>query len=253
MSKLTDKLHQLGRTTTAPLGFGRPVAAERTPAMLLIGEVAANAEGDAKHLDALLLKSAPSEEESKRLGEALWGAVSDSASEEDLDRMREAGCDFVFVPSSNAPAHLLRDDGMTRGFPLPLDLSDQRARAIDDLPFEFLVVDYETALSKLTIEALLQLQSAISQVGKHIFLRVNECPSDTQLQILRDAPVDALIMDVASAGSEKLQAAKEALARLEPRKPRSQKEGVLLPQGGRANDYHEDGDEGDDEDWDDSE
>ena len=254
MSKLTDGLARLGHTAPARLGFGPASQRERTPVMLLVGvsPPGKTARGEvANSLDVLLVASADGSPATKTPAEGVWGAVVSRSSAEELDALKEAGCDFILIESEDAPGILLRDDGMPRGYVLQGEVSDARARALEDSPFEFLMVDAEGTSWPLTVGQALKLQDRVSSVGKHIFLHVKELPTEADLPVLRDMPVSALVFDAAKVDSEQLKTLRSAIAELPPRKHRHEHH-ALLPHnggggGGRVEPDHDDGD--DEDDW----
>ena len=260
MAKLIERLHELGKTEPAPMGFGRPAKQKRKPALLVIGEASSRqinslmSKGAIEHLDAVLVTGTPSGEVAKSLGGVLWGArVTDVAgvNEKGLDELKEYGCDFIIVESEEAHAVILRDDGMARGKELPLDVTERQARVLEDLPFDFLTLKYNVKPEKLTVAGLLEFQAAVSMVGKHIVLEVNELPSESELSLLRDLPVDAVIVPAGGLTATQGKSIREAIDAIEPRKPRSHHDEPAIAQSGKPvvdAEGHGDGFEDDDDD-----
>ena len=256
LAKLIERLHDLGKSDPAPIGFGRPVQQKRRPALLLIGEANPGqlkslvSKGAVEHLDAVLMTGAPSEKDAEAIGDTLWGARLSDADETGLDRLKSSGCDFIIIGSDEAPASILRDDGMARGKELPLEITERQARVLDDLPFDFLTLSYGEKPGKLTIAGLLEYQAAVSMVGKHIVLQVAKMPSEAELNVLRDLPIDAVIVPAGGMTSAQGQAAREAIDAIEPRKPRSHHDDPAIAQSGKSPvdaESHDDGFDDDDD------
>ena len=254
MAKIIDRLHELGRPEQTPIGFGTNSGSPKTAAMLLIGRlgvdrVKESATKALESVDALILDGPPDKATMKSLGDSLWGVRLADASVEMLDGLRDGGCDFIHLETEDAPALLLRDDGMARGFAITTALDEERGRALDDLPLDFLLLEYEVEPSELTVARLMKLQTAVSRVGKHILLKTEGIPSLSELELLRDLPVDAIVLDVDTDDDSVISAAREAIDALEPRKPRGHHDDTPhIPQAGvpEAVDHvHED------EEWDD--
>ncbi|MBM3959903.1 MAG: hypothetical protein FJ314_09085 [SAR202 cluster bacterium] len=261
MAKLTDKLQELGKQAPGPLGFGRPRAARKAPSILVIGETGraglkdrlANA-ADAS-LDAVLVhlgeQAQLQEDEVAALKAHLWGVGVKSVSDEQLTALADAGCDFLLVESRSAPAVVFREDDMSRAFPIHAGISEEDARPLEDLPIDFYVLDIDPIWWPLTVEHLIHLQATVSMVSKNILLKVNSCPSATDLPLIRDLPVDGLIVDLDTASKELLSEIRTAVDALAPRKPRSDRgTAALLPQTGHTNaddETYEDDDYGDDD------
>lgn len=257
LAKLIERLHELGRSEPAPIGFGRPVKKKRKPALLVIGEATSGqiksliSKGTIEHLDALLLASTPSEKDAKALGDVLWGIRLSGASgvdEKGLDELKESGCDFILVESESTPAIVLRDDGMARGKELPLDITERQARVLDDLPFDFLILKYDVKPEKLSIADLLEFQAAVSMVGKHIVLQVSELPSESELALLRDMPIDAVMVPAGGLSAAQGKSIREAIDAIEPRKPRGHGDEPVIAQSGQSVVDAEGNDDGFDDD-----
>lgn len=262
MAKLTDKLQELGKQAPGPLGFGRPRAAKRAPAILVVGETGRDglegrlAKATEAGIDAVVvhLSDQPQLEDSaiELLKDHLWGAGVTSATDQQLTALAEAGCDFLLIESRSGPAVVFREDDMSRGFPIHIGISEEDARPLEDLPIDFYVLDSEPAWWPLTVEHLIHLQATVSMVSKNILLKVGSCPSATDLPLIRDLPVDGLLVNLDTASTELLGQIRTAVEALPPRKPRSEKgAAALLPRTGHSHheeETYEDDDYGDDDD-----
>jgi hypothetical protein len=129
-------------------------------------------------------------------------------------------------------------------------LSDQRARAVEDAPFEFLLYRPDAISWPLTVGAVLALQEVVSSFSKHIFLELRDMPGVSDLEVLKHMPVSALVVDLDKTPAEDVKSLKAAVEKLEPRKHKTERM-PLVPASGRAGaDYGSD--EGyDDDDWED--
>ena len=261
LSRLTDQLAALGQTSRPTMGFGRAERPKHNAAMLLIAEATdSNARSRlpeaAPSVDAVVLGAeagapVPPATTLDVLKGKTWGVAGCIAAPESLDALKDAGCDFILVPGDDAPSTILRDDGMARGFTIQPGLSEERARALEDLPFEFLVLDAGDASWPISIAGLMRLQGTISMVAKHILLKVDHLPPPDSLALLRDMPVSGLLIDLSAVDGTALADQRKALDDLEPRRPRQPMEqtptltalpGVTAPASS---------DGGGDEDWDD--
>ncbi len=261
LGNLIDRLHELGRSEPVPIGFGRTVERKRKPALLVIGEASPRqvkslvSNGAIEHLDALLVAGLPSEKTAKLLDAILWGARVSAVNEKELDELKKSGCDFILVESEDAPATVLRDDGMARGKELPLNVTERQARVLEDLPFDFLTLKYNIKPEKLSLAELLEFQAAVSMVGKHIILEVSELPSESELKLLRDLPVDAVIVPTDGLTAQRGKSIREAVDAIEPRKPRTHHDEPVVTQSGapivdaegHGNGFNDDDDDDDDD------
>ena len=252
MSKLSDKLSQLGRAAPARIGFGQMSVGDRTPVILMIGVGDAGA-ASAASVDAVLQPAKadgrPSITSPGKNSE-LWGSALTDVSAEDLDSLKDAGGDFLLIESDDAPGIALRDDDLARGYVVPDGLSEEQARAVEDAHFDFLVLRQSGISWPLTVGAALALQERVSTYSGHIFLQIDSLPTVDDLQLLRDLPVSVLMIDLASVDASRLKKLREAIAELEPRKERTNTTALIPGAAGRDADL-DDFDNGDD--WDDEE
>jgi hypothetical protein len=260
-------MQELGKTAPGPLGFGRPRAQKKAAAMLILGEVdPGDGAGEAawaraSKVDALIVRLGASanlpDGLDEPLKERLWGASFAAATGEQMDELGKAGCDFVIVESRQSPAVVLRDDEMARGLPVRLGISEEEARPLEDLPVDLLIVQSDPAWWPLTVERLVHLQATVSMVSKHILLRVEKCPPRQDLPLVRDLPVDALVVDLTTISDADLDEIRSAIDELPPRKPKSEKGmSPVLPRTGVAPagaDHEHEEEEDDDYDGDDDE
>ena len=260
MSRLTDQLATLGQVSRPTMGFGRAGHARHNAAMLLITQAQAShprsqLEEVGPFVDAFVLDAAagspvPPAATLDALEGKTWGISGCGAASDDLDALKTAGCDFILIAGDDTPGAVLRDDGMERGFTIQPGLSEERARALEDLPFEFVVLEARDESWPISLAGLMRLQETVSMVNKHIFLRVSQLPPADDLALLRDMPVSALLVDLSAVDRAAMSAEREALDGLEPRKPRQPLEQtpMLGPQPGLA--APSGADSGGDEDWD---
>lgn len=266
VSKLTDRFDELGRISSAPLGFATRPRAETSPTMLLIGAApASDAEkyAGARGVDALLLTGAEGiaadDSSLGALGKALkgklWGVSVGDIGFKGLEHLMDKGCDFVVPSSDDHSAAVLRDDDMTRGYEVDTSLDEDLARAIDCLPIDFLVLTPPPGIWPLKLSGLIKLQKTVSMVGRHFVLRIEQPPTPEELEVVRNLPVDALLVDLTVTSSDDLHQYRKCIDGLPPRKPRpgagdhnDAMSGV--PQTGVTDGGHQHEEE-DDDDWDD--
>ena len=260
MSKLADRLDALGRVAPAPMGFAPRTRVKPAATMLLLGSApASHADkyADWRGVDALMLtgaeKLATKGSPSKALAEVIWGVSIGDIDFEGLDRLKEKGCDFVVPASDDHPATVLRDDDMGRGYEVDTMLSESVARALEFLPVDFLFLTPPKNLWPLKLSGLITLESTIRLVGSHFVLRVEKPPSSGDLEMVRNLPVDALLIDLTSTSESDLKKYRDCIDGLPPRKPRAgggDHPDATMPQTGAPTGGHQH-DHDDDDDWDD--
>lgn len=241
MSRLTQALERLHKGTAAPMGFGlqRPAQKERPAAMLLL---AAASKVDsllpaAAVSDGVLLQPAghaPSASVLKKLAEvakdATWGVRSDQVTAEQVKSLKEQGCDFIVLASTEVLLEALQGEEMGRVLLLPKDLKEELGRTIEGAPVDF-VMGADPASSPLTLQSLLDIAALRWMVNKPFLLPVSGAPTVWELECLRDMGVDGLVLLSDTAGAESLQTLHDRLRDVPPKRPAKNDRAVaLLPQ-----------------------
>jgi hypothetical protein len=228
-------------------------AREKTPVMLVIGRAQDAKAGDSL-VDAVLTPSSATAPEKDGKGPA-WGVTVAAGDSLDAAKLKESGCQLILVESGRAPASVLLDEEVCKGMTVEHGLPDQRIRAIEDSPFEFLVYRPSSISLPLTVEGMIELQELISSFSKHIFLELSEAPGESDLDLLKQMPVSAIVLDLDKVSADTVKSLKESIAKLEPRKQKPERS-PLVPLSGRhavEADADGGGDFDDDDDWDDDE
>lgn len=238
MNKLRDKIRRATRVDSPPLGFAA-VARPRDASMLVVARVEASALASAAALapaaDAVLVDGplAPKElvaaaETARALGDAPLGLTLRGGSREDAKALHEAGLDFV-VLDTEAPAALLRESGVAVVLAISPEMADALLRALEGLPAEALLVNVERP--RLRVADQLTLARLAGLARKPLFVQLRDDAPLEDLESLRDAGAAAVVLGVKGAeGTRRLEAAKDAVARLPPRRRRrEERPEVVLP------------------------
>ena len=210
----------------ARIGFGRQQSRNKTPLILLAGRSSRN-KASREVVDALDLLlfdgDEPGPPSPPENWDGTWGVALSHADSEALDALKEAGCQFVLIQTGEAGSVALRDDGMDRGYVVAGDLTDRRARAIEDMPFEFIVIQHDGGSSLDNVAGVIALQETVSLFNMHVFLEVAELPPVGALEALRDLPISAVLLDADNADANELTQLREAIAKLEQRVDRGRR------------------------------
>ncbi len=243
------------------MGFApRPRAAAPATMLLLGSAPAEDAElyANAEDVDAIVLTGADGltadANPLKALEGKIWGVSVGEIDFEGLDRLKEMGCDFVVPSSDDHPATILRDDDMARGYEVDTSLTEAVGRALEFLPVDFLFLTPPKTPWPLKLSTLIELESTIGLVGSHFILRVEAPPSAQDLELVRNLPVDALLIDLPSTSSEALKKYRKRIDSLPPRKPRAgagDHSDATVPQTGTLSGGHQHDHDNEDDDWDD--
>lgn len=229
MSKLVDRLHRTSEGSVQPLGFS-VAAPERIPALILVArlsnptkEIVSGA--TTSGAEFLLVSGGPRGGLPKTLPPAgidtsPWGVQIGSLTEDQRDTLKKAGCDFAMVSVEETPVRLMSDEDVGFVASVSTALDDRHLRAIDELPFDAIVVDAEPA-ADLTLKLLLDYTVVSSRIGHHLLARASLDWGAGEVEQLRDLGFNGLLVDVDSAADiKKLQALRDAILALPARSRR---------------------------------
>lgn len=257
MSILTELLD---KTQTASPGIGFAASRQAaTPSIAIIGRVTADELAEDASLadspvDALLVTldasdSAAVGRVSGALEDKLWGARVGSASAEDANALKEAGCDFIVFDAEGTSAAVLNDDGLGKviavGFDDP-EFDEDDAKAIRTLDIDCALLTPPDGVLPLTVQKLLSIQSMRATVRKQ--RSVLTAPAEVgkeELETLRNVGIAALVVSLVDAGAE-IQRIKDDIASL-PRRRTQGSRGSSTPRVGFGGGSSDDENEGYDE------
>ncbi len=227
MSKLIELIGRLGQQSAQPIGFGALTGRVESPrAMALIGS--ASAEKSASHLssglpdgvDAIVFsdEDAGSVLEavgSGVLGDLVWGASGGDLSNDDLDALTEAGCDYVFVAPS-APAGVVGNPDLGT-----IVLAGEPVDRLTGAALRSLRVDGSLNTSAIegggmNFATLVNVVKVGASIGGVMLIETKESISAADLTALRDAGVDGLV--VALENTELVGQLAESIRELPPRR-----------------------------------
>jgi len=230
LSKISDRLSKLGQTETIGFGFGVRSLTRKIP--LILTAVTIHKPTDIKDLDAdLFIISDGLQQPKKLIGPDIWGVSVSDRSESDIDALVSSGADFLLIEKDSAPGVFLCGEDTGKGFVVDWDLPEKRAKAVDNGPFDFLILDASSLNLPLDVRGVLDLQEQISYYSRHIFLRLTQLPTNQDLELLRDIGISALLYDISDVKTTGFANLKESIDKLEPRKEKRAAPAVLPSSG----------------------
>ena len=242
MSRLTDLLDKT-QTASPGIGFAASRQAAAAPSIALIGRVAAaelteDSSLSASPADALLVTLDASDSAAigrvkDALNDRLWGARVGSASADDANALKEAGCDFIVFDAEGTSAAVLNDDDMGKviavGFDDP-EFDEDEAKAIRALDIDCALLTPPDGLLPLTVQRLLGIQAMRATVRKRAILSAPSELGKAELETLRNAGISAIAVSLVDAGAE-IQRIKDDIAGL-PRRSSQSARGSSSPSVG---------------------
>ena len=234
MSKLTDLLDKT-QTASPGIGFAASRQAAASPEIALIGRVtAAELSEDAALADApadalLVTLDASDGAAVKRVSDALdgklWGARVGSASADDAQALKDAGCDFIVFDAEDTAAAVLNDDALGKVIAVNFDdpdFDEDAAKTIRTLDIDCALLTPPDGILPLTVQKLLSVQAMRAVVRVRSIMNAPAELGKPELETLRNAGIAAIAVSLADAGDD-LRRVKDDIAAL-PRR-RTQRSG----------------------------
>ena len=243
MSKLAEKIRGAVRTQPQAVGFGT-ARTTKTATMVLAALAAKPADAAAlasAGADVVIVGTfeAPAAADGRPECEAPLGAAIAGAAEDEAQRYREAGYDFVLFDPDRASATALLDEKVGYVMRLPGDLSETETRALDN--FQLDAVDIGAIEGALSVRRQIELQRIGAMTRKPLLARVPAGISAAELRALRDAGVAVAVTD--AAGVAQLRATIDALPPRSQRRDDRERPLAMVPRAAPGADHEHEHDD----------
>jgi len=226
-------------TVAAPGGMGFGAArTEKTPAIALVGLVSGGYAKGLKTvsdlgLDAALLSGIDDAGGLKRIEKSLpslpWGVKTSSLTESSAQEFRDSGCDILAFSLENTDASALVADDAARILYVDPDIEERELRTISALPVDVLILPMTGVSGPWRLAQIASVAAISRRVDKYILVEVSGTPSDKDLEALRNAGVDGLVLDVAAVGADALEKLKSAAMALPKQRPSGRGRSAIVP------------------------
>ena len=194
MSKLADLIRRITRAGPAPMGFAS--SKRQSAASILLVAICSDhwqrtaAEAAGAGADLVLLTGRPGERELSdgvaAAGDTPCGVLLGEADGKQLDRLQEAGVDYV-VLEPQAPASALQNEAVGQVLHLREELTDIQLRTLEALSIEALYLERD--MSPLTIRSQIELRRVSGLSRKPLLVAIRPDALQEDLLALRDAGV----------------------------------------------------------------
>jgi len=226
-------------TVAAPGGMGFGAArTEKTPAIALVGLVSGGYAKGLKTvsdlgLDAALLSGIDDAGGLKRIEKSLpslpWGVKTSSLTESSAQEFRDSGCDILAFSLENTDASALVADDAARILYVDPDIEERELRTISALPVDVLILPMTGVSGPWRLAQIASVAAISRRVDKYILVEVSGTPSDKDLEALRNAGVDGLVLDVAAVGADALEKLKSAAMALPKQRSSGRGRSAIVP------------------------
>jgi len=220
------------------MGFKAGQPGSQRPKMLLVASLAqANVDSVAEYVagaDAGLLpisKLSSGRETLSKIAQAVpdipWGGWLRDIRRGEMKQMKRVGCDFVVFPAANASLAILQNNEVGKILEVEASLSEGLLRTIDGLPVDAVLIAGEQKEDYfLTWQHLMHFWRFADSLAKPLLVSVPSTVVASELQVLWEAGVDGVVVEVGAGGLKELRQAIDKLT-FPPLRRRGKAEALL--------------------------
>ena len=210
MSRFIDKLNQLSRTESQPIGFMTAQPASPKPKMQLVASLAQENVDQLADCgagaDAVLLrisKPGPGAKTLQKISQAVpdipWGGWLPGGGQGKIKQITRVGGDFVVFPATNTPLAILQDDEVGKILEIEVSLGEGFVRAANELPIDAVLIAGEQKEDYfLTWQHLILFRRFADLLTKSLLVSVPSNVTAGELQALWEAGVAGVVIEVTS-------------------------------------------------------
>ena len=204
MGKLADRLREIARGGTQPMGFAAGAVRSHAPRMLtatLLDVADAQAVSDVVQAgaDAALIPvgAATGDEVLKAVAtagqRAMWGGVLAAGGRDEVERLQKARGDFVVLGSDSLGANALLPENIDKLLEVDIAWDDISLRGVEHLPV-VAVLFRVLSPERLTIRHLLQCQKVVALTRKPVLAVLPPTVGIESLLLLRDTGIYGVVV-----------------------------------------------------------
>ena len=242
MSRLIDKLDKSKKATSHPMGFRATREDADESRLFLIASIPVNVADKISECvtgaDAALLKatgSSLSVKSVQEIVEAIPGvpvgiSIKDIGKTK-IDSYLQSGGDFL-VFSAESPVDLTsQEEKIGKLLQIDPSMEDSLVRIVNNLPVDAVITtELFKNVEAITWQQLMVIQRLALLITKPVIIPVSAGISPGELQAIRDADIDGILVEVDAAEPGKLEKIRQAIKKLPPKSTRKpEKSDVLLP------------------------
>ncbi len=213
-SKFLARLDEIREGAPPRMGFGPP-RSQKMPGLALVLQADAAQAGTASGLspDAVVIAGA-GQDQVESLKDALaglpWGVRTDSLGSADALAYRDAGADLFAFQLAGTSLGAVSNKDVARVLCVDPGSAPEDLRDINALPVDAVLIPLGGASSSWTLQDLVSVARVSGRVSKNLLAEITEAPDGETLEVLRNAGIIGLVLDV-SAGEEAINGLKAAL------------------------------------------
>jgi hypothetical protein len=226
LSKLLDKLEQISKGNSKPLGFAAAAAKSKAASMIIIAAIDDNDKAAVtaakEYADAILINSLAGKNIASKSG-LPWGTPAN-----DPETIKECGCDFILLNTQDSPIALLQEEKLCRIIEIDPAMPDGLIRATSQLSVDIVLIAGDTSIS---MKRLITCQHIANMIGKYLIVRIPPEVSKEELREIWEIGMTGVVVPVTGDAKKSLAALRQVVDALPAsRRKRSLKTSVSIPQ-----------------------
>ncbi len=247
MSRFIDRLNQLSKAESQPIGFRVTKAVSPKLRIQLVASLAqekaesltdyvAGADAGLLRISKLSSGIKTLQKMSQAVSDIPWGGWLQDSGQGEIKQMTKIGCDFVVFPATNTPLAMLQNDEVGKILEVEASLSEGLLRAVNELPIGAVLIASESGTGDLlTWQHLMLFRRFADLLTKPLLVCVPSTVTDGELQALWQAGVNSVVVEVTvGQPQDRLKELRQVIDKLAFPLPRKgQKIEALLPRIGR--------------------
>jgi len=202
MSKLVDKLLELTKSSSTPIGFGHSISEQKGSAMLLVARVPGRKldevkiVADASVSAALICGEGPSTkvagQMAKALGDIPLGVFVSGMNEEEVHELAGVGCDFVVFDIS-MPTSILQEEGVGKILMIEPSLEQGFVKAINSVDVDGVFITSGNEHTSIDVEHLLVCRRFVEIIERPVIIDLPSSVTTAELTVLRQTGIVGLV------------------------------------------------------------
>ena len=224
MSKLEDLFKRAASRSPQPLGFGTAARDDSGAGILLIGharsqDISKSPDLAQSDVDAIVLDSggkAISKTAATALENAVWGSENSQFDPENVQELKEQGCDFLVFDAAGTSASAINDDDVASFLRVAGELDRMTGAAVNVLGVTGISLVDSLQDEALTVQKMIDLAKLQALVDGPMLVKSARVFTTSELTALRNAGVNALI--VALEDSETVEQTRANMREVQPKR-----------------------------------
>ena len=230
MSKLIGKLEQVAHPAPRRLGFAISRDEAKSSSLVLVVRLESDSskliKESQKSADAAILRVSRIDSKKGSIKEMAsvkdgipWGVQAEVVRMEEVEGLRQAGCDYLVFGIEGTPGGVLNEENMGKVLSIEVSLEEQLMRVLEEMPADVIFIESQPE-SVITVKGLMAYRSVISYVSKPVLTLSSLDLEHAELSALQNVGVVGIVVEPRTSGDmKKVAKLRKTIESLPPREP----------------------------------